>query len=170
MAVFLGSCLSQGKLNIVSNRLHHSQTQETVTRDTFSLYHPPPKLQKPVHVTPFPLSLSNSRNRYMRHLFTCPPKPQKPLHVTPAPCPTPLPNHRNRYTWHIFPCPPKPQKPLHVSPFHCHNPLPNQRNRYTWCLSPTPPPNSNTRLSHKISTVSKERKLPAWFFVVQTTD
>ena len=136
MAVFLGSCLSQGKLNIVSNRLHHSQTQETVTRDTFSLYHPPPKLQKPVHVTPFPLSISNSRNRYMRHLFTCPPKPQKPLHVTPAPCPNPLPNHRNRYTRHPVPLPspqtpetvtgdtfslhhllPKPQKPLYVTPF-----------------------------------------------------
>ena len=127
MAVFLGSCLSQGKLNIVSNRLHHSQTQETVTRDTFSLYHPPPKLQKPVHVTPFPLSILNSRNRYMRHLFTCPPKPQKPLHVTPAPCPTPLPNHRNRYTWHLFPFPP-----------------PNLRNRYTWHRFLTPPTSQTT--------------------------
>ena len=56
-----------------------SQAPETVTCDTFSLVPPklpetvtcdtfsfvPPKPQTPLHVTPFPLSLPNLRNRYM---------------------------------------------------------------------------------------------------------
>ena len=49
-----------------------SQTTETVTCDTFSLVLPKP--QKPLHVTPFPLSRPNPRNRYMWHLFPDPSK------------------------------------------------------------------------------------------------
>ena len=119
MAVFLGSCLSQGKLNIVSNRLHPSQTSETVTRDTYSLPHPPPKPQKPLHVTHFPLS-SQTPETVTRDTFSSPhptPKPQKPLHAIPFPLSSQTPETVTRVTFSLPQPSPKPKKPLHVMSF-----------------------------------------------------